>query len=681
MEYTNLGRTGLSVSRLCLGTMNFGPQTTEAGQLRASWTAPSSTASTSSTPPTSTAGSSARASPSRSSAAGSPRAAAAARRSCWPPRCTARWATGPTSRACPPGTSSRPARRSLRRLQTDWIDLYQMHHVSRTTPWEEIWQAMETLVAQGKVLYVGSSNFAGWHLAAGAGVGQPPALPRPRLRAVHLQPDDPRTSSWRCIPAAQHYGIGIIPWSPLHGGLLGGALAQAGRGHARRAATSGRAGRRARRAPGGHRGVREAVRRRSARTRPNVALAWLLSRPGVTAPIIGPRTMEQLDGPLRALELTSATTPWPRSTSSSRRSAAAAPARRPGPGSAAVARCGQWRGAARPTRAYGAGCGPSSLRTRCTASTVHSGPVVRRRGVATSAAIVGRATAGRPGGRSSGAAGTALSSNADWRRRSSRPDRLGQPRRPATSPLSAGPQDGEAAPAERAAAGEADRIGGSAAAADPAARARPPPRRHPGRRRRRRGTPASRASGRGRPAGSTGPAALARLTASASTTAPRCSTAASAGRRRRTAPESPSPPGSSWAHCGAGRRQHLAQGRDGSRRRRRRSTASSSARFHSHSSRSAGSPRTTASAPVDVGDADLRRPRGSGGPARPRRASRPGPPVRRPVASISRELVRPRLRAVLDEGDQELVDAVEGEVGRDRGDAGRRRRARRRPGG
>ena len=86
---------------------------------------------------------SARASPSRSSAAGSPRAAAAATRSCSPPRCTAGWASGPTTRACPRGTSSRPARTSLRRLQTDWIDLYQMHHVSRTTPWEEIWQAME----------------------------------------------------------------------------------------------------------------------------------------------------------------------------------------------------------------------------------------------------------------------------------------------------------------------------------------------------------------------------------------------------------------------------------------------------------------------------------------------------------------------------------------------------------
>ena len=153
-----------------------------------SWTGRWSTASTSSTPPTSTAGSSAKASPSRSSAAGSPRAAAGARRSSSPPRSTARWASGPTTRACPRATSSRACEDSLRRLQTDYIDLYQMHHIDRTTPWEEIWQAMELLVAQGKVLYVGSSQLRRLAHRAGAGVGGAAALPRPGLRAVHLQP-------------------------------------------------------------------------------------------------------------------------------------------------------------------------------------------------------------------------------------------------------------------------------------------------------------------------------------------------------------------------------------------------------------------------------------------------------------------------------------------------------------
>ena len=81
---------------------------------------------------------------------------------------------------------------SLRRLRTDYIDLYQMHHVDRDTPWDEIWQAMEVLVAQGKILYVGSSNFAGWHIAQANEAAARPRLLRPGQRAVHLQPADPR---------------------------------------------------------------------------------------------------------------------------------------------------------------------------------------------------------------------------------------------------------------------------------------------------------------------------------------------------------------------------------------------------------------------------------------------------------------------------------------------------------
>ncbi len=112
---------------------------------------------------------------------------------------------------------------SLRRLQTDYIDLYQMHHIDRTTPWEEIWQAMETLVAQGKVLYVGSSNFAGWHIAQAqeaAARGNFLGLVAEQCIYNLLA----RTVELEVLPAAQHYGFGVIPWSPLHGGLLGGAL-------------------------------------------------------------------------------------------------------------------------------------------------------------------------------------------------------------------------------------------------------------------------------------------------------------------------------------------------------------------------------------------------------------------------------------------------------------------------
>jgi NDP-hexose 2,3-enoyl reductase len=190
---------------------------------------------------------------------------------------------------------------SLRRLKTDAIDLYQMHHVSRSTPWEEIWQAMEMLVTQGKVRYVGSSNFAGWHLAAAQesahrrhflGLVSEQCIYNLITRAVELE----------VIPSAQAYGIGIIPWSPLHGGLLSGALRKLADGTGGRT-TTGRAAESLEK----HRPALEGFEKLCAEVGEepsNVALAWLLARPGVTAPIVGPRTMEQLDGALRAVELT-----------------------------------------------------------------------------------------------------------------------------------------------------------------------------------------------------------------------------------------------------------------------------------------------------------------------------------------------------------------------------------------
>jgi aryl-alcohol dehydrogenase-like predicted oxidoreductase len=186
---------------------------------------------------------------------------------------------------------------SLRRLQTDRIDLYQMHHIDRQCPFDEIWQAMETLVAQGKVVYVGSSNFAGWDLAT----AQLTAARRHFLGLVSEQSHynlETRMVELEVIPACRHFGLGLIPWSPLAGGLLGGALAKAASG----------------------RRSKEAFVKRVEAKRPqlekyeefcrqlgdhpaDVALAWLLQNPVVTAPIIGPRSIEQLTGSLRALEI------------------------------------------------------------------------------------------------------------------------------------------------------------------------------------------------------------------------------------------------------------------------------------------------------------------------------------------------------------------------------------------
>ena len=190
---------------------------------------------------------------------------------------------------------------SLRRLQTDHIDIYQMHHVDRLTPWDEIWEAMEVLRQQGKVIYVGSSNFAGWHIAQ----AQEAASRRGVLGLVSEQSIYnlvERTVELEVLPACQAYGLGVIPWSPLHGGLLGGVLRRLAEGEARRSA-----GGRAAEALERHRPAIEAWEEfcdERGETPADVALAWLLHQPAVTAPIIGPRTIEQLDGALRALDIT-----------------------------------------------------------------------------------------------------------------------------------------------------------------------------------------------------------------------------------------------------------------------------------------------------------------------------------------------------------------------------------------
>ncbi|HQR28293.1 MAG TPA: aldo/keto reductase, partial [Nocardioides sp.] len=187
---------------------------------------------------------------------------------------------------------------SLRRLQTDYIDLYQMHHVDRSTPWEEIWEAFEVLRTQGKVLYFGSSNHAGWHIAQGMeaarrggrfGLVSEQSIYNLLKREVELE----------VLPACQGYGLGVIPWSPLNGGLLGGIIRKTEQGKRR---LSGRAKddlRKNRRAIKAWEDFCEELGEQPA----DVGLAWLLHQEAVTAPIIGPRTMAQLDGSLRATEI------------------------------------------------------------------------------------------------------------------------------------------------------------------------------------------------------------------------------------------------------------------------------------------------------------------------------------------------------------------------------------------
>ena len=293
MDYRLLGRTGLRVSPLCLGTMNFGPETDEVTShqiMNAGLDAGINffdTANTYGTRETEQI-------IGRWFALGGGRrdkvvlaTKVYGGRDPWPN--TSRLSALHIRQACED---------SLRRLQTDHIDLYQMHHVDRDTPWEEIWQAMEVLVAQGKVIYVGSSNFAGWHLVqanetarqrGSLGLVSEQSLYNLRARTVELE----------VLPAATAYGIGILPWSPLAGGLLGGALQKL---------TEGRRGaERVTKLVERHRDqleAWEALCGELGEAPADIALAWLLHQPAVTAPIIGPRTMEQFQGSRRALDVT-----------------------------------------------------------------------------------------------------------------------------------------------------------------------------------------------------------------------------------------------------------------------------------------------------------------------------------------------------------------------------------------
>jgi aryl-alcohol dehydrogenase-like predicted oxidoreductase len=186
---------------------------------------------------------------------------------------------------------------SLRRLQTDHIDLYQMHHIDRESPWEEIWQAMEQLIHEGKVIYVGSSNFAGWHIAQ----AQCEAKSRHFMGLVSEQSVynlKDRMIELEVIPACRAFELGLIPYSPLAGGLLGGALQKVKEGR--------RASKDAQQEIKQYRNQLvdyETCCQESGEKPADIALAWLLHNPVVTSPIIGPRTLEQLEGSLHTLEI------------------------------------------------------------------------------------------------------------------------------------------------------------------------------------------------------------------------------------------------------------------------------------------------------------------------------------------------------------------------------------------
>ena len=296
MKFSQLGRTGLQVSKICLGTMNFGPQTTEddafammdkaldleinffdtanvygwkigegvTENIVGRWFAQGGGRREKVVLATKVYG----------------------RMGNWPNQ--SRLSALHIRQAC---------EESLKRLQTDHIDLYQMHHIDRNSPWEEVWQAMETLVQQGKVIYVGSSNFAGWQIAkANEAASRRNFIGLVCEQSLYNLAD--RMVELEVIPSCRDYGLGLIPWSPLAGGILGGILDKVSKGRR----TSDNAKKNIEK----HRPQLEAYEafcQEIGEQPADVALAWLLQNKDVTAPIIGPRTMDQLTGCLRSLEI------------------------------------------------------------------------------------------------------------------------------------------------------------------------------------------------------------------------------------------------------------------------------------------------------------------------------------------------------------------------------------------
>ncbi|RIK33138.1 MAG: aldo/keto reductase [Chloroflexi bacterium] len=297
MQYTNLGRTGLRVSRLCLGTMNFGTHTSVEDSFQIMDRALDASVNFFDT--ANRYGRDVRLGYTEE-IIGNWLAQGGARREriVLATKVYGAMGEGVNDRGLSAYHIRKACEDSLRRLQTDHIDLYQMHHVERSTPWEEIWQAMEQLVREGKVLYVGSSNFGALHIA----LAQFAAEKRHFLGLVSEQSLynlNARTVELEVIPACRHFGLGLIPWSPLSGGLLGGALQKAAAG--RRANEQAQA-RIEKLRP--QLEAYEALAAELGASPANLGLAWLLHNPVVTAPIIGPRTPAQFDDTLAAVELT-----------------------------------------------------------------------------------------------------------------------------------------------------------------------------------------------------------------------------------------------------------------------------------------------------------------------------------------------------------------------------------------
>jgi aryl-alcohol dehydrogenase (NADP+) len=304
MEYRTLGRSGCAVSNLCLGTMTFGTESDEQvshAQLDRFVEAGGVLVDTADV----------------YSAGGSEtiigRWFASRPADVTEPVVLATKGRFPTGDA--PNSSGVSARHltraldaSLRRLQLDSVDLYQLHAFDPWTPLEETVRTLDGFVRAGKIRYWGLSNFTGWQLTKTVHVARELGAAPP----VTLQPQYSllvREIEWEIAPAAADAGLGLLPWSPLGGGWLSGKYRRDQRptGATRLGEDPGR-GMEAWDRRGTDRtwqiiaAVQEVAEARGI-SMAEVALAWVTARPGVTSTIIGARTIEQLESNLRAADL------------------------------------------------------------------------------------------------------------------------------------------------------------------------------------------------------------------------------------------------------------------------------------------------------------------------------------------------------------------------------------------
>ncbi|MCS6995231.1 MAG: aldo/keto reductase [Anaerolineales bacterium] len=303
MEYRNLGKTGLKVSRLCLGTMQFGWSADEALShriLSAAYQAGINFLDTadiySRWVPGNPGGVSEEIIGRWMKAAGIPR-----QQLVIATKVRGRMGDGPNDEGLSRAHIMQAVEASLRRLQTDYIDLYQTHWPDENTPIEETLRALDDLVRQGKVRYIGASNYQAWELMQALWASDKHNLARydclqPHYNLIH------RAEFERELAAVcKTYGLGVIPYSPLAGGFLTGKY--------RRENTTPDSVR----AKGLQRvcieknfallDVMDGIAQAHGASVSQVALAWLLADPLITSPIIGPNRLEQLTDNLGALDV------------------------------------------------------------------------------------------------------------------------------------------------------------------------------------------------------------------------------------------------------------------------------------------------------------------------------------------------------------------------------------------